>query len=421
MDFKLAESSTLNIMAEQTLSIFYYIVLFALYCFLGWVLEAIYRSVTQRKLVNAGFLHGPFLPIYGLAAFLVIFLQHVFQNWHFAPRFVLCGLAITAIEYMAGFLTEKIFKMTLWNYSECRFNLHGYVCLQFSLLWTLLALVFAIFVHPEVLSQVALLSDSFVKTAAVIFMFYFWVDFTFSVMTLAAFRRSVAYLYEQYFNLSSTEIHDSLKSFRRLLSAFPHLNKYVFQSINQRIKLRLNSFLKPLKEKIILSMAGRTPLEKEYHDAVEDILRHEEFLKLKDFFHHNSSIYDHVLSVAYLSYRICKYCKLDFRSAARGAVLHDFFLYDWRNHDEPDLPDRKFHGFAHPSIALTNARKYFSLNEIEEDIIKKHMWPLTIVPPKYKESYIVSFADKYLSSKEFLDEYKKRIAKHKIKPKGKNR
>jgi uncharacterized protein len=49
------------------------------------------------------------------------------------------------------------------------------------------------------------------------------------------------------------------------------------------------------------------------------------------------------------------------------------------------------------------------------------MWPLTIVPPKYKESYIVSFADKYLSSKEFLDEYKKRIAKHKIKPKGKNR
>jgi uncharacterized protein len=113
--------------------------------------------------------------------------------------------------------------------------------------------------------------------------------------------------------------------------------------------------------------------------------------------------------VAYFSYRISKYFKLDYRSAARGALLHDFFLYDWRNHDAPDLPREKFHGLAHPAIAVANAKKYFSINEIEEDIIKRHMWPLTLVPPKYKESYIVSFADKYLSSKEFINEYKKRL------------
>jgi uncharacterized protein len=163
--------------------------------------------------------------------------------------------------------------------------------------------------------------------------------------------------------------------------------------------------LKPIQEKIILEMAGRTPFEKEYYETVQDILRHEEFLKLKDYFHHNSSIYAHVHDVAYLSYRICKYFKLDYRSAARGALLHDFFLYDWRNHDVPDLPRKKFHGLAHPAIAVANAKKYFSINDMEEDIIKKHMWPLTLVPPKYKESYIVSFADKYLSSKEFINEY----------------
>ena len=112
--------------------------------------------------------------------------------------------------------------------------------------------------------------------------------------------------------------------------------------------------------------------------------------------------------VAYLSYRISKYLKLDYRSTARGALLHDFFLYDWRNHDVPDLPRKKFHGLEHPAIAVDNARKHFSINEIEEDIIKKHMWPLTLSPPKYKESFIVSFADKYLSSKEFIVEFKKR-------------
>lgn len=398
-----------NVMAGQTLSFFYYIVLFAVYCFLGWVLEVIYRSITQRKFVNAGFLYGPFIPIYGLSAFVVIIIQHAVQGWHFVPQLIVFGLAITLMEYSAGFLSEKIFKMTLWDYSENRFNLHGHVCLQFSVLWTLLAWFFVTFIHPEALQRVALLHETFVKTAAIIFMVYFWIDYTFSVMSLAAFRQGVAYLYEEYFNLSNAEIEDNLKSFQRLLNAFPDLNKYIYQSINKKIRIRLNSFLKTLQEKIILEMAGRTPFEKEYYETVQDILQHEEFQKLKDFFHHNSSIYAHVHDVAYLSYRICKYFKLDFRSAARGALLHDFFLYDWRNHDVPDLPREKFHGFAHPSIAVANAKKHFSLNDVEEDIIKKHMWPLTIVPPKYKESFIVSFADKYLSSKEFINEYKKRI------------
>jgi len=271
--------------------------------------------------------------------------------------------------------------------------------------------LFIVFVHPEIFKRVMLLQENVVKFTAIAFMVYFWIDYTFSVMSLAAFRRAVGYLYEEYFNLSNAEIEASLKSFQRLLKAFPDLNKYIYENMNRRIKSRLNSFIKPVQEKIMMEMAGRTPFEKEYFETVQDILQHEEFLKLKNFFHHNSSIYEHVHDVAYFSYRICKYFKLDYRSAARGALLHDFFLYDWRNHDVPDLPRDKFHGIAHPAIAVTNAKKYFVINDIEEDIIVKHMWPLTLVPPKYKESFIVSFADKYLSSKEFLDEYQKRTVR----------
>jgi uncharacterized protein len=111
------------------------------------------------------------------------------------------------------------------------------------------------------------------------------------------------------------------------------------------------------------------------------------------------------MDVSYLSYRACKVLKLDYRSAARGALLHDFFLYDWRNHDVPDLPEHKYHGVEHPKIALSNSEKHFILNDIEKDSIIKHMWPLTLVPPKYKESFIVSFADKYLASKEFVTNF----------------
>lgn len=396
-------------MLDQHLNFFYYIVLFAAYCFAGWVAEVIYRSVTQRKFVNAGFLFGPFIPIYGVGAFFVIVLGHALQDWPVAVRLVAFGLVITVLEYAVGYLSEKIFKLKLWDYSEKRFNLHGYVCLRFSLIWTLLATGFVLFVHPEALRRVALLPEGLVQIAAIAFMVYFWIDYTFSVISLAAFRKGVAYLYEEYFNLSSLEIEDILKSFQRLREAFPDLNKYVNSHINRRIKIKIDSFLKPISEKIFQEFDGRKPFEAEYYETVRDILAHEEFQKLKDYFHHNSSIYSHVHDVAYLSYRISKFLKLDYRSTARGALLHDFFLYDWRNHDAPDLPREKFHGLEHPKIAVANAGKYFSLNDIEEDIIRKHMWPLTLVPPKYKESYIVSFADKYLSSREFISEYKKRI------------
>jgi len=402
-------------MLDQQLNFFYYMILFAAYCFAGWVVEVIYRSLTRRKFVKAGFLFGPFLPIYGIGAFLVIVLEHVLRDWPVALRLAAFGLVITLLEYMAGYLSEKIFKLTLWDYSEYRFNLHGRVCLRFSILWTLLAMGFVMVVHPEALRRVAMLPAGLVQIAAILFLLYFWIDYTFSVISLAAFRKGVAYLYEEYFNLSSLEIEDILKSFQRLREAFPDLNKYVNQNINRRIRIKVGSFLKPVSEIIFQELDGRKPFEAEYYETVRDILEHEEFRKLKDYFHHNSSIYHHVHDVAYLSYRISKFLRLDYRSAARGALLHDFFLYDWRNHDVPDLPREKFHGLEHPKIAVANAKKYFSLNDIEEDIIRKHMWPLTLVPPKYKESYIVSFADKYLSSKEFISEYKKRIEKRRSK------
>ena len=161
-------------MLDQQLNFFYYMILFAAYCFAGWVVEGIYRSLTRRKFVNAGFLFGPFLPIYGIGAFLVIVLEHVLRDWPVALRLAAFGLVITLLEYMAGYLSEKIFKLTLWDYSEYRFNLHGRVCLRFSILWTLLAMGFVMVVHPEALRRVAMLPAGLVQIAAILFLLYFW-------------------------------------------------------------------------------------------------------------------------------------------------------------------------------------------------------------------------------------------------------
>lgn len=103
----------------------------------------------------------------------------------------------------------------------------------------------------------------------------------------------------------------------------------------------------------------------------------------------------HTFAVAYYSIMISKMLgiKVNKRELIRGALLHDYFLYDW--HD--GKKERRIHGFTHPEAALKNAMEDFDLSEREQDIIKKHMFPLTPVPPKFKESIIVCMVDKYCS------------------------
>ena len=137
----------------------------------------------------------------------------------------------------------------------------------------------------------------------------------------------------------------------------------------------------------------------EYKSIVEDIMKNPTVLSMENLIQHGDiSCLSHSIEVSYRSYRICKQLNLDYRSAARGALLHDFFLYDWHL----PHPDKGLHGFTHAHTALENAIKYFNLTPMEKDIIEKHMWPLNPKLPKYREAYIVCFVDKYCALIEAL-------------------
>lgn len=137
----------------------------------------------------------------------------------------------------------------------------------------------------------------------------------------------------------------------------------------------------------------------EFKEYITDLIQNDYVLSMGDYTHHkNMSRLEHCLYVSYKSYRICKRFGFDYRAAARGALLHDFFLYDTHTSESHE----GMHWFKHPSTALENATKYFDLNSVEKDIIEKHMWPITIKLPKYKESFIVMIIDKYCSTLEML-------------------
>lgn len=148
-----------------------------------------------------------------------------------------------------------------------------------------------------------------------------------------------------------------------------------------------------------------------YKQQINDLLRHPQVRAMDQHIHHNSiTTLEHCLSVSYLSFQISNKLGLDSKSVARGALLHDLYLYDWHKIKPPE----GLHGFTHPGIALRNASGLFQLSRLEADIISKHMWPLTLKPPRYRESFLVCFVDKYCAFLEvFHTRRKTRLEKFK--------
>ncbi len=139
----------------------------------------------------------------------------------------------------------------------------------------------------------------------------------------------------------------------------------------------------------------------EFQKIIKELIINDTVLQMKNFIHHyETTCFDHCYTVSYYCYLICKKLKLDFKSAARAGMLHDLFLYNWRE-KQPDT--KGLHAFTHGKIASENASKLFDLNDKEKNMIIEHMWPVTYKIPTSIESFILTFVDKYSAISESLD------------------
>lgn len=139
-----------------------------------------------------------------------------------------------------------------------------------------------------------------------------------------------------------------------------------------------------------------------FYTLAEPVFLSRNFQRLRDIVHHDASIADHVVSVAYHAFLIAHALgrRSHIKELVRGALLHDYFFYDWRT---ARPRNGKLHGFEHPNEALENARADFGpLTPIEEDCISRHMFPLTPVPPIYFESLLVCLVDKFVALVELV-------------------
>lgn len=122
---------------------------FCFYCFIGWCIESAYVSVCHRKFVNRGFMRGPYLPLYGSGAIVLLFVCLPVKESIILTFFV-GGLAATLLEYVTGVIMEKMFKVRYWDYTEQKFQFQGHICLKSSVAWGALAVFLLRVLHTPV-------------------------------------------------------------------------------------------------------------------------------------------------------------------------------------------------------------------------------------------------------------------------------
>ena len=162
---------------------FHILTYFVIYSFLGWVLESIVRTICEKKLINTGFLIGPFCPIYGFGAMIMILLLDYFKN-NIILLFISSLIILTLWEYVVGVLLEKLFKTKYWDYSNHRFNYKGRICLTNSIAWGVLGVLFIKYIHPFIIDILSYVNFSYISIIATIIAIILLIDAIINVIKI---------------------------------------------------------------------------------------------------------------------------------------------------------------------------------------------------------------------------------------------
>lgn len=189
---------------------------FLVYAVIGWITEVVYQAVSKGIVVNRGFLNGPICPIYGFGSLFVILLVKALGLDHSSftadsQVFLLGMMLSTMLELIGGFALLKIFHARWWDYSSKPFNYHGYICLEFSIIWGFGILIVVRRIQPFVETVFGGLATSTVGiTLLVVAYIAFISDFAVSVLIILGLNKRIKMLDDM--KKSMTEFSDSLSN-----------------------------------------------------------------------------------------------------------------------------------------------------------------------------------------------------------------
>lgn len=223
---------------------FKYLFIFCLFSSIGWILEVLYRSRQEKKFVNPGFMSGCTLPIYGFGAVIMYIICNLFSkinsNYKVILIFILSVIMLTILEYISGYLLLKLFSIRLWDYSDKKLNIKGFVCIYFSCIWGILSLVFYYLFYPHINS----LAISFIDNKICLFFLgiyvgIFLVDLACSINLLNNLTKYAKGIRETI-NVERLKLDVRIKQNKKkfLNAIYPYLstNKYLKEKIKDMNK-----------------------------------------------------------------------------------------------------------------------------------------------------------------------------------------
>jgi uncharacterized protein len=339
--------------------------LFVVFSISGWFLETVYRSATDRRFVNPGLLTGPWLPVYGFGALLIDMVKPQIPDSHFQ-------VAVVAIlSYLTGYDQLVLIKPLLVAFHIIAMGVVYIIAatlLEFSAGWLL-----------ERFFNVRL---------------WDYHDRPWSIRGYVCLKFSL-YWVVLAFALEHLLLPAAMRFYQASSMTTAIISLICIEIITIDFLIRADQLVATTRQK---RRNDRIAAEREFLEIAAPLLSDPLVSSLENYRHHYlKTRLGHCMEVAWLSYRIAVKLHLDKRMTVRGALLHDLFYYDWLREGP------RWHGFRHPRIALDNARKVTYVTKKEADIILRHMWPLTIIPPLYPEAWIVSTVDKYCGAKDYLE------------------
>ena len=173
--------------------LFMYFMMFMFYSIVGWIIEVIYTFITDKKIVNRGFLIGPYCPIYGVGCLLIIILLKKYTD-DFIVLFIMSMLICSLLEYLTSYVMEKLFNARWWNYSNRKFNINGRVCLETLIPFGIFGSLILLVVNPFVVSIFNKIPDNIFKVITILFFIIFVID------------EVVSYIIINKLNISTSEI-----------------------------------------------------------------------------------------------------------------------------------------------------------------------------------------------------------------------
>ena len=186
---------------------------FVIYAVIGWCLEVGYVTVDTGKFVNRGFLNGPVCPIYGFGGTIVIAVLYPYKQ-NILLVYIGAVILSTVLEYITGFILEKIFHEHWWDYSDIPFNIKGYVCLKFSLLWGVCCVLVVKVVHPPIDKLISYLPNRVECICSIVFAIAFVADLVVTVAAIVKWKRQMVLMNEivEILRGFSDEVGDNISS-----------------------------------------------------------------------------------------------------------------------------------------------------------------------------------------------------------------